>query len=55
MNELPQIQHLIDGQLVAGGTRLADVFNPATGQAEKRVLLADKHTVEQAIASAQAG
>ena len=54
MNELPQIQHLIDGQLVAGGTRLADVFNPATGQAEKRVLLADKHTVEQAIASAQA-
>ena len=54
MNELPLIQHLIDGQLVAGGTRLADVFNPATGQAEKRVLLADKHTVEQAIASAQA-
>ena len=54
MNELPQIQHLIDGQLVAGGNRLADVFNPATGQAEKRVLLADKHTVEQAIASAQA-
>jgi len=54
MNELPLIQHLIDGQLVAGGTRLADVFNPATGQAEKRVLLADKHTVEQAIASAHA-
>ena len=51
---LPTIQHLIDGQLVAGGTRLADVFNPATGQAEKRVLLADKHTVEQAIASAHA-
>ncbi|MFZ3081858.1 CoA-acylating methylmalonate-semialdehyde dehydrogenase [Rhodoferax ferrireducens] len=54
MNELPLIQHLIDGQLVAGGTRSADVFNPATGQAEKRVLLADKHTVEQAIASAHA-
>ncbi len=48
------IQHLIDGQLVAGGTRSQDVFNPATGQAEKRVLLADKKTVEQAIASAQA-
>ena len=50
---LPQIQHLIDGQLIAGGSRSADVFNPATGQAEKRVLLADKLTVEQAIASAQ--
>ena len=52
MQNLPQIQHLIDGQLVSGGTRQADVFNPATGQAEKRVLLADKLTVEQAIASA---
>ena len=51
---LPQIQHLIDGQLVNGGSRSADVFNPATGQAEKRVLLADKLTVAQAIASAQA-
>src|SRR5512133_1065929 len=51
---LPQIQHLIDGQLVFGGTRSVDVFNPATGQAETRVLLADKHTVEQAIASAHA-
>ncbi|MGB4585113.1 MAG: CoA-acylating methylmalonate-semialdehyde dehydrogenase [Rhodoferax sp.] len=54
MQNLPQIQHLIDGQLVSGGTRQADVFNPATGQAEKRVLLADKLTVEQAIASAHA-
>ena len=51
---LPTIQHLIDGQLVSGGVRTADVFNPATGQAEKRVLLADKLTVEQAIASAHA-
>jgi malonate-semialdehyde dehydrogenase (acetylating)/methylmalonate-semialdehyde dehydrogenase len=54
MSTLPTIQHLIDGQLVNGGTRSQDVFNPATGQAEKRVLLADKHTVELAIASAQA-
>ena len=51
---LPTVQHLIDGQLVSGGTRTADVFNPATGQAEKRLLLADKLTVEAAIASAQA-
>ena len=48
------ILHLINGQLVAGGSRSADVFNPATGQAEKSVLLADKSTVEQAITSAQA-
>lgn len=54
MQTLPLIQHLIDGQLVAGGSRSQDVFNPATGKAEKRLLLADKTTVEQAIASAQA-
>jgi malonate-semialdehyde dehydrogenase (acetylating)/methylmalonate-semialdehyde dehydrogenase len=54
MFKLPLIQHLIDGQQVAGGSRIAEVFNPATGQAEKCVLLADKLTVEAAIASAQA-
>ena len=51
---LPTIEHLINGQRTAGGTRTADVFNPATGRAEKRVLLADKLTVEAAIANAQA-
>jgi malonate-semialdehyde dehydrogenase (acetylating)/methylmalonate-semialdehyde dehydrogenase len=54
MSNLPTIQHLIDGKTVAGGSRSQDVFNPATGRAEKRLLLADKATVEQAIASAQA-
>jgi malonate-semialdehyde dehydrogenase (acetylating)/methylmalonate-semialdehyde dehydrogenase len=51
---LPLIAHLINGQPTQGGNRSQDVFNPATGTAEKRVLLADKATVEQAIASAQA-
>ncbi len=51
---LPIIGHLIGGQTSQGGSRSADVFNPATGQAEKRVLLADKLTVEAAIANAQA-
>jgi len=51
---LPTIGHLIDGKLVAGGSRTQDVFNPATGQAEKRLLLADAATIELAIASAQA-
>ena len=54
MSTLPEIHHLIDGKTVNGGSRHADVFNPATGQVEKRVLLADKTTVEQAIASAEA-
>jgi hypothetical protein len=53
-HHLPTIGHLIDGKLVAGGSRSQDVFNPATGRAEKRVLLADAETIEQAIASAQA-
>ena len=51
---LPTIGHLIGGQTVPGGSRSADVFNPATGAAEKRLLLADKRTVEGAIANAQA-
>jgi malonate-semialdehyde dehydrogenase (acetylating)/methylmalonate-semialdehyde dehydrogenase len=54
MSQLPAIGHLIDGKIVTPDSRAQDVFNPATGQAEKRVLLAEKATVEQAIASAQA-
>ncbi|MBA5635762.1 CoA-acylating methylmalonate-semialdehyde dehydrogenase [Duganella sp. LX20W] len=48
------IGHLIDGQTVLTGDRSQDVFNPATGAAEKRVLLADLRTVAAAVASAQA-
>ena len=51
---LPTIGHLIDGKLVRGGSRSQDVFNPASGKAEKRVLLADQATMELAIVSAQA-
>ncbi len=54
MSALPLVGHLIDGKSVTTGTRAQDVFNPATGHAEKRVLLAPKATVEEAIASAQA-
>ena len=54
MSNLPLVGHLIDGKSVTTGTRAQDVFNPATGRAEKRVLLAPKATVEDAIASAQA-
>jgi malonate-semialdehyde dehydrogenase (acetylating)/methylmalonate-semialdehyde dehydrogenase len=51
---MPTIGHLINGKLVAGGSRSQDVFNPATGKSEKRLLLADQATIELAIASAQA-
>jgi len=49
---LPTIGHLIDGNEVLSEGRSQEVYNPATGAAEKRVLLASKATVEAAIASA---
>ncbi len=54
MSQLPTIAHLIDGKTAQGGSRTQEVYNPATGRAEKRLLLADKATVEAAITSAQA-
>ncbi|MBU2965534.1 CoA-acylating methylmalonate-semialdehyde dehydrogenase [Amphritea sp. 2_MG-2023] len=48
------IGHLINGEVVVEGHRCQDVFNPATGVAEKKVDLASKSLVEQAIASAAA-
>ncbi|GLX15009.1 putative 3-oxopropanoate dehydrogenase [Pseudomonas straminea] len=51
---MSSIQHLIHGQLTDGqGGRSADVFNPATGEAVRRVALADVATVQQAIDSAK--
>jgi len=47
------IGHLIDGQITTAATRTQPVYNPATGQISGQVALADKATVEQAIASAQ--
>jgi malonate-semialdehyde dehydrogenase (acetylating)/methylmalonate-semialdehyde dehydrogenase len=47
------IGHLINGELLTDATRTQDVFNPATGLAEKRVALASVETVEQAITAAQ--
>lgn len=48
------IGHLINGEIVNDTARTQDVFNPATGKAEKQVALASKQTTEQAIAAAQA-
>jgi malonate-semialdehyde dehydrogenase (acetylating)/methylmalonate-semialdehyde dehydrogenase len=46
--------HLINGEMINDTARSQDVFNPATGKAEKQVSLASKATVEQAISAAQA-
>ncbi|WP_428240638.1 CoA-acylating methylmalonate-semialdehyde dehydrogenase [Gynuella sp.] len=48
------IGHLIGGSIVTAGDRHQEVFNPSTGTPSKQVLLANKATVEQAIAAAQA-
>jgi malonate-semialdehyde dehydrogenase (acetylating)/methylmalonate-semialdehyde dehydrogenase len=52
MTEL--IGHFINGENVTETIRTQDVFNPATGVAEKKVALASKKTVEEAIAAAKA-
>ena len=52
-NHLPIVGHLIDGKRVTHGERAQEVWNPATGVAEKRVLLADKGMVAAAVASAE--
>jgi malonate-semialdehyde dehydrogenase (acetylating)/methylmalonate-semialdehyde dehydrogenase len=48
------VGHLINGQIISAGERFQDVYNPSTGEVSKRVALASKATVEQAIAVAQA-
>ena len=48
------VGHLINGEIITQSDRLLDVFNPATSQVTKQVAVADKKTVEQAIAAAQA-
>lgn len=47
------VLHLIDGQLLPGGSRSAPVYNPATGAVIRQVALADRATVQRAIESAQ--
>lgn len=48
------IGHLINGSISHAAARTQEVYNPSTGQVSKRVALASKATVEEAIASAQA-
>ena len=48
------IGHLINGQMIEDNGRLQDVFNPATGKAEKKVALASAKTMKEAIDAAEA-
>ncbi len=48
------VQHLINGELVSKGERTADVFNPSTGESTRKVELASRATVQEAIDSAKA-
>jgi malonate-semialdehyde dehydrogenase (acetylating)/methylmalonate-semialdehyde dehydrogenase len=50
---MEQIGHWIDGKRVAGTSgRMADVYNPATGEVQAQVALASKAEMEAAVASA---
>jgi malonate-semialdehyde dehydrogenase (acetylating)/methylmalonate-semialdehyde dehydrogenase len=51
---LPTVDHWINGELVARDGRSQRIYNPATGAATKKVSLATKATVEEAIAAAEA-
>ena len=49
------IPHFVNGKAVEGSSgRFADVFNPATGEAQAKVALASKAEVDGAIAAAAA-
>ncbi len=48
------VGHFINGRSVEDNARTQDVFNPATGQAIRKVALASKATVEEAITAAEA-
>ena len=48
------VGHFINGANVAGHGRSQDVFNPAIGKVVRRVALASKEVVEEAIAAAEA-
>lgn len=50
-----KIEHLIGGKIYADpGTRVGDIYNPATGKVIRQVALASKQTVEEAISAAEA-
>ncbi|MGB0670541.1 MAG: CoA-acylating methylmalonate-semialdehyde dehydrogenase [Rhodospirillales bacterium] len=53
-SQLPLVGHFIAGRLVTETADSQPVFNPATGEAEKRVALANASLVERTVAVARA-
>jgi malonate-semialdehyde dehydrogenase (acetylating)/methylmalonate-semialdehyde dehydrogenase len=53
MSQRPTLQHWIGGAMRAGGSRVAEVFDPAQGTVSRRVQLADAATVAAAVTDAQ--
>ena len=52
---MSEIAHFINGQIVSGNSsRRQDVFNPATGVADKAVILATQNDVDDAVNAASA-
>jgi malonate-semialdehyde dehydrogenase (acetylating)/methylmalonate-semialdehyde dehydrogenase len=51
---MERIPHFINGALVSDAERFGPVFNPATGEQEKEVVLASAARVEEAIEAARA-
>ncbi len=47
------VEHLIAGRRVGGGSRTAPVYDPASGEVARQVLLADTNTVAAAISAAR--
>lgn len=50
---MKQIGHYINGKMVAGKGRTADVFNPATGEVSAQVALASAEELNDAVAKAK--
>ena len=52
---MQEITHYINGRLIQGTSgKTLDVFNPATGRAEKKVVLANKGDIDLAVGAAKA-
>ena len=47
------VGHLINGNIVTDADKTQDVFNPSSGEVSKQVALANKATVNEAIAAAE--
>ncbi len=52
-NSAKIVGHLINGEIKYGGGSSQDIYNPSNGEVNRKIELANKKTVEEAIAAAQ--